>query len=159
MKALVRLALAGLFALAFTQANATVFIRNDPGGRIVDFVDKYSRLRSTGETVVIAGDCASACTLMLGLLPKEQFCATPRAAFGFHTATFEYDDDQGRHHRDHAPEMSSLMWRMYPPRVRKLVKSLGWNGDRPEIPHPNVVWATGTNMRLIARACTEEDLK
>ncbi|WP_316200926.1 MULTISPECIES: hypothetical protein [unclassified Bradyrhizobium] len=159
MKALVRLALAGLFALVITQANATVVIKNDPGGKIVDFIDKYSRLRASGEAVVIDGDCASACTMLLGMLPTGQFCGTKAAAFGFHTATSRWRDEDGAMREGHAVEMSALMWNMYPPRVRKLVKVMGWNGDQPEIPHPDVVWVKGANVRLIARGCTGDDLK
>ncbi|WP_315782346.1 hypothetical protein [Bradyrhizobium sp. SZCCHNPS1003] len=159
MKALVRPALAGLFAHVFTHADATVVIKNDPGGKIVDLIDNYSRLRASGEAVVIDGDCATACTMMLGMLPSAQFCATQAAAFGFHTATSPWRDENGVMREGHAVEMSSLMWRTYPPRVRKMIKDMGWNGDRPEIPHPDVIWVKGTKVRLIARDCTKDDLK
>ncbi|MGC0389332.1 hypothetical protein [Bradyrhizobium sp. USDA 241] len=158
MNSLVRLALAGLLALASVPASATVFVANDPGGKIVDYIQKYSALRDTGEKVVVAGECVSACTYFLGLLPKSQFCTTPEAMLGFHSASVKTVYDDGRVEYTHAVEMSALIWRLYPKNVQRILKRLGWNGDRAEIPHPAVVWVKGTTLRAMAPPCTADDL-
>ena len=43
-------------------------IANDSGGRIGTYLTKYEALRKSGQRVVIDGTCASACTLLLGVL-------------------------------------------------------------------------------------------
>ena len=41
--------------------------------RIGTYVDKYQGLRTSGETVIIDGLCASACTIVLGAFPTTGF--------------------------------------------------------------------------------------
>jgi hypothetical protein len=67
-------------------ASATVRISDDAGGEIGDYVAKYRALRSSGETVIIDGICASACTMLLGTIPRNRICVTPRAPLAFHSA-------------------------------------------------------------------------
>ena len=47
---------------------------------------RFRALRDSGEKVVVDGDCDSACTLLLGYIPKDRICVTPKARFGFHSA-------------------------------------------------------------------------
>src|ERR1043165_1996643 len=69
-----------------TGANATMRISDDVGGRIGAYVDQYSAVRNSGERVVIDGACLSACTLVLGIVPRNRICVTRRATLGFHAA-------------------------------------------------------------------------
>jgi len=39
-----------------------------------------------GEQVMIDGTCASACTMLLGVIPRNRICVTPRAVLAFHSA-------------------------------------------------------------------------
>jgi hypothetical protein len=61
-------------------------IGDDNGGRIGTCLSKYEALRKSGQRVVIDGTCASACTLLLGLIPHSRICVTPRAVLAFHAA-------------------------------------------------------------------------
>jgi hypothetical protein len=61
-------------------------ILDDSGGRIGNYLNKYQALRKSGRGVAIDGTCASACTLLLGVIPHNRICVTPRAAFAFHAA-------------------------------------------------------------------------
>lgn len=151
MKILARLALAGLLALGVLPAHADVVVNNDGGGVIVDYIRKYSDIRRSGEKLVVSGYCASACTLFLGILPTYQYCFAEGARLGFHSASFKFPD--GRY--EHATEFSALMFNIYPPHVRRIIKMLGWNGDRPEIPHPEMVWASGKVLRAMGPYCAE----
>ena len=63
-------------------------IRNDYGGFIHKYKLKYAAIRDRGERVIIDGACNSACTLVLGIVPPNHICVTPRASLGFHTAYF-----------------------------------------------------------------------
>ena len=67
-------------------SHAVVRIADDRGGRIGTYVDKYQGLRSSGETVIIDGLCASACTIVLGAIPRDKICVTSRATLAFHAA-------------------------------------------------------------------------
>ena len=67
-------------------SDAAVRIMDDPGGRIGNYVDRYEGVRISGERVIIDGYCASACTIVLGAIPHNRICVTPRARLVFHAA-------------------------------------------------------------------------
>src|ERR1700693_5557919 len=70
-------------------AFADLRIARDFGGFVEDYKAKYARVRDRGERVVIDGICNSACTLVLGIVPLNRICATPRASLGFHQAYYD----------------------------------------------------------------------
>ncbi len=74
---------AAMLTCDVTSASATMRIVQDQGGPVGKYLRAFAKVRSTGEHVIIDGDCLSACTLVLGLVPSNQICATPRARFGF----------------------------------------------------------------------------
>jgi len=53
-------------------SNAEIRITGDRGGQIGRYVEKYERLRSSGQKVRIDGLCASACTIVLAAIPQGQ---------------------------------------------------------------------------------------
>ena len=57
-------------------------ISDDAGGLIDTYVQKFSRIRDSGERTVVDGQCLSACTLVLAFVPRERMCVTPNAVFG-----------------------------------------------------------------------------
>jgi hypothetical protein len=73
-------------AAAGSSAGADYRIRKDYGGFIHQYKLKYAAIRDRGERVIIDGVCNSACTLVLGIVPLNRICVTPRASLGFHTA-------------------------------------------------------------------------
>jgi hypothetical protein len=72
--------------ISSSAAHATIRLANDPGGLIQAYQARFAHARATGERIVIDGSCLSACTLAIGMVPREQICATPRAVLGFHAA-------------------------------------------------------------------------
>jgi hypothetical protein len=112
---------AAIMAIVSTGAAATMRISDDVGGRIGTYVDQYSAIRASGERVVIDGVCLSACTLVLGIVPRHRICVTRRAMLGFHAAWMP--GPQGR------PVPSAIgtraLWDMYPPQVRRWINSRG----------------------------------
>jgi len=91
-----RLAAAAMLALLtadVSPAFATVRISDDRGGQIGDYLNKYRALRENGERVEIDGTCASACTMLLGVIPRNRICVTPRAVLAF---TLRLDADVRR---------------------------------------------------------------
>ena len=63
MKYVTGFLVASLLILNVSDASSAVRIRNDRGGLIAAYIVKYQRLASSGESVVIDGLCASACTM------------------------------------------------------------------------------------------------
>lgn len=154
MKAL-KLALAGLLMLcALTPASAKTIITEDTGGLIVNYIRKYSDMRDTGEKVVIDGTCASSCTLLLGLLRPENFCATPKAKLGFHSAIGVRVEEGKEPVRTHAAEMSVLMFSIYPGKIRSILHKRGWDGYVGAA-HPELIWISA---KQIVRPCTKAEL-
>src|SRR5215831_9837924 len=78
-------------ALTFGTAGATVRIKDDMGGLMTDYASRFANMRHSGERVVIDGPCYSACTMLLGMLSRDQVCVTPNAVLGFHSA-WNFDD-------------------------------------------------------------------
>jgi hypothetical protein len=74
-----------LAALPRTAA-AVVRIADDEGGNIGAYWSRFMEIRNTGDSVVIDGACASACTMVLGIVPHDRICVTNKAVLGFHAA-------------------------------------------------------------------------
>ena len=114
---------AGILAAAISTsyAKATVWITDDRGGTILDYAERFRQLRASGEQVVIDGNCRSACTMVIGLLPRDQVCATPRAVFGFHAA-FRRTTDGGK---VASLDATKFMMNSYTPEIRKWINQRG----------------------------------
>jgi hypothetical protein len=158
MKALSRALAGALMLCALTPASAKTIITEDNGGIIVNYIRKYSDMRDSGEKVVVDGACISSCTLLLGLLRPENICATDKAVFGFHSASLKTAREGEEPVYEHAPEMSALMFHLYPGKVRALLNRLGWQGQKSWIPHPDIIWVKGKSLSLIARRCSPSEL-
>lgn len=102
-------------------ASATMRIAEDRGGQIGHYLQAFAMLRSSGEKVMIDGNCLSACTLVLGLIPRARICATPRARFGFHAAWLPNED--GTPVTSHVG--TQALWNIYPTDVRKWINRNG----------------------------------
>jgi hypothetical protein len=70
-------------------AAADYRITQDYGGPIERYKAKYAAIRDRGERVIIDGVCNSACTLLLGIVPLNRVCVTPRASLGFHMPYYD----------------------------------------------------------------------
>jgi hypothetical protein len=116
------LAVAVLVMLAITTcANATVRIRDDLGGLMQQYASRFSEVRQSGEKVVVDGPCYSACTMLLGMLPRDQVCVTPNAVFGFHAA-WNYDDTG---HKVTSVSATQTLIDIYPPTIRTWIARRG----------------------------------
>jgi hypothetical protein len=129
-------------ALLAADAGASVRISNDKGGQIGPYLDAYVTLRKTGQNVIIDGPCLSACTIVLGVLPRERICVTRRAQLGFHAAW-----NPGR---DGRPVLSQAgtkaLWEIYPGEIRAWLKRRG--GLKPRM-----VYLSGSELAAMYRPC------
>jgi hypothetical protein len=108
-------------AAAISPAFAIKRITDDPGGQIGPYLEGLAALRSSGEQVVIDGNCLSACTMVLGVIPRNRICVTPRARLGFHAAW--RPDQYGRPVASR--DGTQLLMDVYPQQVRKWIARRG----------------------------------
>jgi len=126
-----------IFVLLLSAANlALAAVHNDPaanamriyydgGGQIGSYLNKFKALRMSGQRVVIDGTCASACTILLGAIPRNRICVTPNAVLAFHSAsnltlTGVHPSRPG----------TLYLWSQYPGGVRRWISRHG--GLRPQ---------------------------
>ncbi|MGA2058365.1 MAG: hypothetical protein ABSG88_24060 [Bradyrhizobium sp.] len=134
------LAAALLFA-GVGASHAAVWISDDRGGQIGTYVDKYQSLRTSGETVIIDGLCASACTIVLGAVPHDRICVTSRANLGFHAAW-----DFGANGRVTNPDATHMLYSFYPSAVRRWIAARG--GLKPQM-----IFLRGKELTSMYRSC------
>jgi hypothetical protein len=135
--------LAAMLVLADTgTSHAVVRIANDRGGQIGRYVDRFEKLRASGQTIIIDGLCASACTIVLGAIPYDRICVTPNANLAFHAAW-----DFGRRGRAIPnPEATNDLFSMYPARVRRWIASRGGLT-------PRMIFLRGRQLTAMYRPC------
>jgi hypothetical protein len=142
MKVLTGLLVAVLLIAGMGPSHAVVRIADDRGGRIGTYVDRYQDLRQSGETVIIDGLCASACTIVLGAIPRDRICVTSHAMLGFHAAW-----DFGANGRAITnPEATQLLYAMYPSQVRR------WIAQRGGLT-PHMLFLRGKQLQAMYKPC------
>ena len=136
------LAGAVMAALTMSTAQAAVRIKADPGGQIGPYLENLVALRGSGERVIIDGPCLSACTMLLGVIPRERICVTPRARLGFHAAW--HPGDNGRPVQSR--EATQLLMDIYPEHVRSWIARRGGLS-------PRMKFLTGRELSAMYQPC------
>ena len=142
MKSLTGLLAATLLLAGAGTSHAEVRISGDHGGQIGPYLDRYEQLRASGQTIVIDGLCASACTIILAKIPRDKICVTPNAHLAFHAAW-----DSGAQGRAIAnPEATRVLYSMYPSKVRHWIASQGGLT-------PRMIFLRGRQLEAMYRPC------
>jgi hypothetical protein len=142
MKVAASLVAAALLLADVGASHAAIRIADDRGGQIGSYISKFRRLHSSGQSVVIDGLCASACTLVLGAVPRDKICVTSRATLGFHAA---YDFGvSGRTITN--PEATMMLYSTYPKPVQRWIDARG--GLRPQI-----IFLHGKQLQAMYQPC------
>jgi len=124
---MIRITLAVLLALlAAVPARADLVIKSSPGGWVEDYLTVFSRVRQSGEKVIIDGPCLSACTLVLSTIPSNRICVTKRAVLGFHAPRIIIDS--------------------YPAGVRAWIKKRGGLSQK-------IIYLRGRELQAMYRRC------
>jgi hypothetical protein len=142
MKSLTALLTTTILLAVIGASDAAVRIVDDPGGRIGTYVDRYQGMRSSGEMVIIDGYCASACTIVLGTVPRDRICVTSRARLGFHAAW----DSGSNGRRITNPEATQSLYSMYPFEIRR------WIDQRGGLT-AHVIFLSGRELAAMYRPC------
>jgi len=115
-----------LLSLALVHSSfAVTRIGDDLGGSLGTYLLMFTRLRDSGERIIIDGKCFSACTLVT-IIPRERICVTQRAVLGFHAGWI--DDQTGR--QPTSIEGTSLLFELYPATIRRWITDHGGLGTR-----------------------------
>jgi hypothetical protein len=133
---------AAIAALSVSCASAAVRIANDPGGQIGPYLQNLIALRDSGQSVIIDGPCLSACTLVLGVIPRERICVTRRARLGFHAAW--HPGENGRPITSRGG--TQLLMEVYPQHVRNWIRRRG--GLTPQMKY-----LSGRELASMYRTC------
>jgi hypothetical protein len=127
--------------LSVWSASAAVRITDDRGGQIGEYLSKYHALREKGDRVEIDGTCASACTMLLGVIPRNRICVTPRAVLAFHSAWTPTSEGE---------QISSAgnyyLWSNYPAGVRKWIIQHGGL-------HTQIIYLSGPELAAMYPSC------
>ena len=89
----------------------TIDVYDDHGGSVAEYDAHWADLASRGASVRIVGPCQSACTVLLGHIPRSRICVTPEASFGFHLA--------------HLDSATHTLWNAYQPDIRAWINAHG----------------------------------
>jgi hypothetical protein len=100
----------GLFIACPARAE-TIDVNDSHGGSVAEYDMRWSGLAARSVNVRIVGPCQSACTVLLGHIPRGRICVTPEASFGFHLAKRE--------------AATATLWRAYPGDIRKWIDQHG----------------------------------
>jgi hypothetical protein len=114
-------AAATLLMLSLAPASATSRISDDRGGRIGSYLARFQALKKSGDRVEIDGLCASACTMLLGIIPADRICVTPQAVLEFHTAW----DPTPSGGQIVNTEGNAILWAHYPEKIRRWIDRHG----------------------------------
>jgi hypothetical protein len=110
-----------LAALSNSSASAVVRITGDNGGQIGPYLETLAAIRESGQRVIIDGPCLSACTMVLGVIPRERICVTRRARLGFHAAWDHGEDGRPATNRGG----TQLLMAVYPQHVKNWINRRG----------------------------------
>jgi hypothetical protein len=128
-----RLALAFAAALAASPLRAeTIDVYDDHGGSVAVYDAHWAELAARGVSVRITGPCQSACTVLLGHIPRERICVMPEARFGFHLA--------------HLRQATETLWNAYDPDIRE------WIADHGGLTH-DFIWMAAPDIYRYFRKC------
>ena len=104
-----------------STASAVVRITSDTGGQIGPYLETLAAIRDSGQRVIIDGPCLSACTMILGVIPRERICVTRRARLGFHAAWHHGENGRPATNRGG----TQLLMAVYPQNVKNWLSRRG----------------------------------
>ena len=102
---------AGLVLFSLAAHAETIDVSDNHGGSVAEYGARWSELARKGVSVRIVGPCQSACTVLLGHIPRHRICVTPDASFGFHLA--------------HLQEATATLRRAYAPDIAAWINAHG----------------------------------
>ena len=132
-------------AMMIGNSASAVRITNDYGGQIGRYLDRFKTVRDSGERVIINGPCLSACTLVLGVVPRDRICVTSRARLGFHAAWRGSANASAR--KVSADDGTQLLMETYPQHIRSWIAQHGGLTTQ-------VIYLSGRELASMYQSCS-----
>jgi hypothetical protein len=130
------------------SARADVRITRDFGGHVDQYKKRYAEIRERGERVIIDGICNSACTLVLGIVPLNKICVTPRASMGFHQAYYDRRYTAGMYVQSYAGTDELMSY--YPATLKE------WIAEKGGLARQMKTIKNGSDLWAIIDPCPDE---
>jgi len=111
---------------------ATIDVSDNHGGVVSKYDARWTALAAQGVSVRIVGPCQSACTVLLGHIPRSRICVMPAASFGFHLAEF--------------PASTATLWAAYQSDIR------AWINQHGGLTH-SVIWMSAPDTYRYFKKC------
>ena len=128
---------AAIMLVSGLAAAEPILILDDPGGDVVDYLDRAENWTGEEQEVIIGGSCDSACTLYL---MSPYTCAKPSARLGFHAPY-----DENANNRVDAG-VSRYLLSLYPPKVQAWIKTHGGLKDE-------LIYLEGAELTRTVKMC------
>ena len=104
--------LAAILSLGVSVARAEIVdVSDDHGGLLSAYQTQWALFAARQVDVRIVGPWVSACTVLVGYIPRQHICVTPGAALGFHWATTGFTTQE--------------LWSAYPSDIRQWISQHG----------------------------------
>ncbi len=100
-----------IFLALLPARSETTDVFDNHGGRVAEYSARWAGLAAQSVSVRIPGPCQSACTVLLGHIPRSRICVTEQASFGFHLANL--------------PQATATLWAAYPADVKAWINAHG----------------------------------
>ena len=130
------------------SARADVRITRDFGGHVDQYKKRFAEIRDRGERVIIDGVCNSACTLVLGIVPLNKICVTPRASMGFHQAHYDKRYTAGMYVQSYAGTDELMTY--YPETLKE------WIAEKGGLARQMKTIKNGADLWAIIDPCPDE---
>ena len=102
---------AAAVAITVPAEAETINVSDSHGGLVSEYNTRWAGLAARGVNVRIVGPCQSACTVLLGHIPRSRICVTTAASFGFHLAV--------------SSSSSAVLWNSYQPDIQAWINQHG----------------------------------
>jgi hypothetical protein len=116
----------------FPARAETIDVYDNHGGSVAQYDARWAALAARGVSVRIVGPCQSACTVLLGHIPRNRICVTPQARFGFHLARL--------------PQATATLWNGYSADIK------AWINQRGGLTH-SFIWMGAPDVFRFFRKC------
>ena len=107
-----QLLLAAILSLGVSVARAEIVdVSDDHGGLLSAYQTQWALFAARQVDVRIVGPCVSACTVLVGYIPRQHICVALGASLGFHWATTGFTTQE--------------LWSAYPSDIRQWISQHG----------------------------------
>jgi hypothetical protein len=105
-----------------------ITLYHEQGGALNEHWERFQLYADRNDEVELRGECYSACTLVMSLLPRERICVGERASLHFHRARYGAGEYAGK------PNgwATHLMYQSYPDDIRAWLDSKGGESMMPD---------------------------